>query len=77
MLITVLNNVGCILPRGGWPPNIGLCDARRGRWDMQICAVLRKKNGRTGMDCVLIEAKASGMPLTQIAADGYTCAEQP
>jgi len=57
---------GVFYPEEGAPPNIILCDAKRGRWDfpdLRRRALEEYKYWEP--ECVLIEAKASGMPLTQ------------
>ena len=57
---------GVFYPEEGGPPNIILCDARKGRWDfpeLRRKALDEYKYWEPEM--VLIEAKASGMPLTQ------------
>ena len=47
-------------------PNIILCDARRGRWDFpELRRIAHEEYEYWDQECVLIEAKASGMPLTQ------------
>ena len=56
---------GVFYPKEGGPPNIILCDAKRGRWDfpdLRRRALEEYKYWEP--ECVLIEAKASGMPLT-------------
>jgi len=57
---------GVFYPYDGAPANIILVDAQRGRWDFPD---LRRKALEEykywDPECVLIEAKASGMPLTQ------------
>ena len=57
---------GVFYPYDGSPANIILVDAQRGRWDFPD---LRRKALEEykywDPECVLIEAKASGMPLTQ------------
>ena len=57
---------GVFYPIEGGPPNIILVDATRGRWDFPD---LRRRALQEYQywdpECVLIEAKASGMPLTQ------------
>ena len=57
---------GVFSPEEGGPPNIILVDAKRGRWDFPD---LRRKALEEfkywDPECILIEAKASGMPLTQ------------
>jgi predicted phage terminase large subunit-like protein len=57
---------GVFYPEDGGPANIILCDAKRGRWDfpdLRRRALEEYKYWEP--ECVLIEAKASGMPLTQ------------
>tara|TARA_R100001443_G_scaffold30880_4_gene44803 strand:+ start:1657 stop:3129 length:1473 start_codon:yes stop_codon:yes gene_type:complete len=57
---------GVFYPEEGGPPNIILCDARRGRWDFpELRRVAMEEYDYWDPECVLIEAKASGMPLTQ------------
>ena len=57
---------GVFYPEEGGPPNIILVDAKLGRWDFPD---LRRKALEEfkywDPECILIEAKASGMPLTQ------------
>ena len=57
---------GVFYTEEGGPPNIILVDAKRGRWDFPD---LRRKALEEfkywDPECILIEAKASGMPLTQ------------
>ena len=57
---------GVFYPEEGGPPNIILVDAKRGRWDFPD---LRRRALEEfkywDPECILIEAKASGMPLTQ------------
>ena len=57
---------GVFYPEEGGPPNIILVDAKRGRWDFPD---LRRKALEEfkywDPECILIEAKASGMPLAQ------------
>ena len=48
------------------PPKLILCDARRGRWDFpELKSIALEEYKYWDPECVLIEAKASGMPLTQ------------
>ena len=48
------------------PAQIILCDARRGRWDFpELRRIALEEYKYWDPECVLIEAKASGMPLTQ------------
>ena len=57
---------GVFHPEEGGPPNIILCDARRGRWDFpDLRRIAQEEYSYWDPECVLIEAKASGMPLTQ------------
>ena len=50
----------------GAPPNVILMDARRGRWDFpELRRIALEEYKYWDPECVLIEAKASGMPLTQ------------
>ena len=57
---------GVFYPEEGGPPNIILCDARRGRWDFpDLRRIAQEEYSYWDPECVLIEAKASGMPLTQ------------
>lgn len=57
---------GVFYPEEGGPPNIILCDARRGRWDFpELRRIAQEEYAYWDPECVLIEAKASGMPLTQ------------
>ena len=57
---------GVFYPDEGGPPNIILCDARRGRWDFpELRRIAQEEYAYWDPECVLIEAKASGMPLTQ------------
>ena len=50
----------------GGPANIILVDAKRGRWDFpDLRRVALDEYKYWDPDCCLIEAKASGMPLTQ------------
>ena len=56
---------GVFYPEEGGPPNIILCDARRGRWDFpELRKIAMEEYKYWEPECVLIEAKASGMPLT-------------
>ena len=57
---------GVFYPEEGGPPNIILVDARRGRWDFpELRRIALEEYEYWDPECVLIEAKASGMPLTQ------------
>ena len=57
---------GIFFPEEGAPPNIILCDAKRGRWDFpELRRIALEEYKYWDPECVLIEAKASGMPLTQ------------
>tara|TARA_R110002012_G_scaffold105387_1_gene246277 strand:+ start:476 stop:1936 length:1461 start_codon:yes stop_codon:yes gene_type:complete len=57
---------GVFYPVEGEPPNIILCDARRGRWDFpELKKIALEEYKHWDPECVLIEAKASGLPLTQ------------
>jgi len=57
---------GVFYPEEGGPPNIILCDAKRGRWDFpELRRIALEEYKYWDPECVLIEAKASGMPLTQ------------
>ena len=57
---------GVFYPVEGEPPNIILCDARRGRWDFpELKRIAKEEYDYWEPECVIIEAKASGMPLTQ------------
>ncbi len=57
---------GVFFPEEGGPPNIILCDAKRGRWDFpELRRIALEEYKYWDPECVLIEAKASGMPLTQ------------
>ena len=57
---------GVFYPKEGGPPNIILCDAKRGRWDFpDLRRMALEEYKYWDPECVLIEAKASGMPLTQ------------
>ena len=48
------------------PAHLILCDARRGRWDFpELRRIALEEYKYWDPECVLIEAKASGMPLTQ------------
>ena len=50
----------------GAPPNIILLNAERGRWDFpELRRIALEEYKYWDPECVLIEAKASGMPLTQ------------
>ena len=57
---------GVFFPQDGDPPNIILMDAKRGRWDFpELRRIALEEYKYWDPECVLIEAKASGMPLTQ------------
>ena len=57
---------GVFYPVEGEPPNIVLVDARRGRWDFpELKRIAKEEYDYWEPECVIIEAKASGMPLTQ------------
>jgi predicted phage terminase large subunit-like protein len=57
---------GIFYPEEGGPPNIILVDARRNRWDFpELRRIALEEYSYWDPECVLIEAKASGMPLTQ------------
>lgn len=57
---------GVFFPQDGDPPNIILMDAKRGRWDFpELRRIAMEEYKYWDPECVLIEAKASGMPLTQ------------
>ena len=57
---------GVFRPTEGGPPNIILCDAKRGRWDFpELRRIALEEFKYWDPEAVLIEAKASGMPLTQ------------
>ena len=53
-------------PSDGAPESIILLDAKRGRWDFpELRRIALEEYKYWDPECVLIEAKASGMPLTQ------------
>tara|TARA_R100001440_G_scaffold26491_2_gene43314 strand:+ start:6637 stop:8109 length:1473 start_codon:yes stop_codon:yes gene_type:complete len=57
---------GVFYPVEGEAPNIVLVDARRGRWDFpELKRIAKEEYDYWEPECVIIEAKASGMPLTQ------------
>ena len=57
---------GVFYPVEGELPHIILCDARRGRWDFpDLKRIAKEEYEYWEPECVIIEAKASGMPLTQ------------
>jgi predicted phage terminase large subunit-like protein len=57
---------GVFYPQEGDPPNIILMDAQKSRWEFpELKRVAYKEYQYWNPECVLIEAKASGMPLTQ------------
>ena len=57
---------GVFRPEEGDPPNVILVDAKRGRWDFpKLRRIALEEYKYWDPESVLIEAKASGMPLTQ------------
>jgi predicted phage terminase large subunit-like protein len=57
---------GVFYENEGGPAHLILCDARRGRWDFpELRRIALDEYKYWDPECVLIEAKASGMPLTQ------------
>jgi len=57
---------GVFYPQKEGPPHLILCDARRGRWDFpELRRIAMEEFNYWEPETVLIEAKASGMPLTQ------------
>lgn len=57
--------MGCISASEGGPDNIILMDAKRGRWDFpELKSNAMEEYNYWEPDMVLIEAKASGTPLT-------------
>ena len=57
---------GVFYPDEDSPPNIILVDAKRGRWDFpELRRIAMEEYKYWDPEMVLIEAKASGMPLTQ------------
>ena len=57
---------GVFYPEKGKPAALILCDARRGRWDFpELRRITMEEYNYWEPETVLIEAKASGMPLTQ------------
>ena len=57
---------GVFYPEETGTPNIILCDARKDRWEFpELRRVALEEYKYWDPECVLIEAKASGMPLTQ------------
>ena len=57
---------GVFYPTEDSPPNIILVDAKRGRWDFpELRRIAMEEFRYWDPELVLIEAKASGMPLTQ------------
>ena len=58
---------GVYFIRRGWSgPNLILLDSKKGRWDFpELKAIAFEEYKFWDPDTVIIEAKASGMPLTQ------------
>ena len=57
---------GVFYPDGDGIPNLILLDSKKGRWDFpELKQVAFEQYGYWDPDTVIIEAKASGMPLTQ------------
>ena len=57
---------GVFYPEETGTPNIILCDARKDRWEFpELRRVALEEYKYWDPECVLVEAKASGMPLTQ------------
>ena len=57
---------GIFFPKEGDPPAIILCGVRKGRWDFpELKRVALEEYEYWDPETILIEAKASGMPLTQ------------
>jgi len=57
---------GVFYPREDSPPNVILLDAQKGRWDFpDLRRTALEEYQYWQPDCVIVEAKASGMPLTQ------------
>lgn len=57
---------GVFYPTEDSPPNLILLDAKKGRWEFpELKRVALKEYQYWQPECVLIEAKAAGMPLTQ------------
>ena len=57
---------GVFYPEEGGPANIIMCDARRGRWEFpELKRIAKEEYEYWDPECVIIEAKASGTPLTQ------------
>jgi len=57
---------GIFYPEEGGPPNIILVDMKKGRWDFpELKQVALEQQQYWDPETILIEAKASGMPLTQ------------
>jgi len=56
---------GVFYPQEGGPPNLILLDSKKGRWDFpELKAVAFEEYKYWEPDTVIVEAKASGMPLT-------------
>jgi predicted phage terminase large subunit-like protein len=57
---------GVFHPKEDGPPNIILIDAQKGRWDFpDLRRTALEEYKYWEPDCVIVEAKASGTPLTQ------------
>lgn len=57
---------GVFYPQEGGPPNLILLDSKKGRWDFpELKEQAYDQYGYWEPDTVIVEAKASGMPLTQ------------
>ncbi len=57
---------GVFYPEEGGPPNLILLDSKKGRWDFpELKEQAYDQYGYWEPDTVIVEAKASGMPLTQ------------
>jgi len=56
---------GVFYPHDGGPPNLILLDSKKGRWDFpELKAIALEEYKYWEPDTVIVEAKASGMPLT-------------
>jgi hypothetical protein len=56
---------GVFYPQEGGPPNLILLDSKKGRWDFpELKAIAFEEYKYWEPDTVIVEAKASGMPLT-------------